>query len=130
SGCQPYQLTQRFIGPDANGVLTRFAHRAPWLDEGQQPGGPSHRLYRLFEFLQTGTTAPGVAPLGGIAGKVNLNTIWDAETFRALCGTSASGSFDARTVDDVFARGIYDRPGTTTSAWRRTAGRIPGRGDQ
>src|SRR5262249_11045310 len=33
SGCQPYQLTQRFMSPDATGQLTRFNHRAPWLDE-------------------------------------------------------------------------------------------------
>src|SRR5262249_56241201 len=84
SGYQPYQRTQRFLCPDpTTGELMKFGPRAPWLDEGQMPGDASHRLYRLFEFLEAGTGAAGVAPLGRVPGRVNLNTVRDPQTPQA-----------------------------------------------
>ncbi len=124
SGYQPYQLTQRFLGPDRQGNLTKFAQRAPWLDDGLLPGGPSHRLYRLFEFLETGAD---LAPLGRRAGKVNLNTVWDPEIFRALCNLDPNKS--STMADDVFSGAFYDSSAMAASG-RRTLGLIPGPDDQ
>ena len=108
SGYQPYQLTQRFMTLGNDGTLTKFGHRAPWLDEGQTPGGPSHRLYRLFEFLDVGTEASGVAPMGRVPGKINLNTVWDPEVFRAVCDAQPANTFSTSDVDHQFARFVYD----------------------
>jgi len=96
-------------------VLSTFGHYAPWLDT--LPGGvgastatttpppiscpwwfdifnlsagSSHRLYRLFEFFECGDRAYGVNGLGRIPGKVNINTIWDAETLQALIDANMS----------------------------------------
>ncbi len=103
SAWPPYMLTQRFVVPQAmstgddNSPLNVFQHYAPWLDAppAGQPianmacpwwfdatltaGQQSHRLYRLFEFFESGDWATGVNGLGRIPGKVNINTIWDAE---------------------------------------------------
>ncbi len=130
SGCQPYQLTQRFIAPNAGGLPVKFGHRAPWLDDGRAAGGPSHRLYRLFEFLETAPQAAGVAAGGRIPGKINLNTVWDPETFRALCDAQPSNSFGDALVDDLFALLLYDgRPNAVNGSLRRTPGPVPGPDD-
>src|SRR5262249_49137887 len=71
SGCAPCQLTQQFM----MGGTARFAHRAPWLD-------PTARIYRFLEFVESGQRAYGVT--NRIPGKININTIWDVELFRAL----------------------------------------------
>ncbi|HZY85451.1 MAG TPA: hypothetical protein VFE78_11515, partial [Gemmataceae bacterium] len=75
SACRPHQLTQRFL--TAGG---KFGHYAPWFDQ-------TRRLYRVFEFLEARSqSAGGLAEANGrMAGKINLNTVWDAETFLALC---------------------------------------------
>jgi hypothetical protein len=62
-----------------------------WFDPFLPTGSPtSHRLYRLFEFLECGDRAFGVNGLGRIPGKVNINTIWDAETLQALIDANLS----------------------------------------
>jgi hypothetical protein len=90
SGFQPHQLTQQFMlkdidatGRGANAPLL-FAHRAPWLDE-------RFRLYRLFELLQTHEFATGNSTTNGrVAGKININSIWDVETLQAVCDVNTS----------------------------------------
>ena len=90
-----------------------FKHYVPWLDAATvgthvhrtSPGGsipnPSrewnlsnnrktHRLYRLFEFLECGDRAFGVDAWGRIPGRVNINTIWDAEILQALIDANPS----------------------------------------
>jgi hypothetical protein len=52
--------------------------------------GQTHRLYRLFEFLECGDRAYGVNGLGRIPGKVNINTIWDPEILQALIDANAT----------------------------------------
>ncbi len=83
--------------------------RAPWFT-------PEARLHRFLEFVETGSRAAGVAPGGRIPGKININTVWDVDTFRALCDAQlAQGSnqdppvptpgpnhFDTRHVDPLF----------------------------
>lgn len=126
SGYQPYQLTQRFIGPDRQGALTKFGHRAPWLDEDLSAGGPSHRLYRLFEFLEASPAVSGYAPLGRRPGKVNLNTVWDPEIFRAL--GNADPTRPSTALDDLFSGAFYDAT-TLATTGRRTPGLVLGLDD-
>src|SRR5262249_7791565 len=130
SGYQPYQLTQRFISPGSTGLMTKFNHRAPWDDTGLSVGA-SHRLYRLFELLETGPRAAGVAAGGRIPGKVNINTIWDLETLLALCDPQPSNWFRDVDVKDAFVRFLYDgQPKPLSSPLRRTQGLVPGAHDR
>jgi hypothetical protein len=92
SGHPPHLLTQRFVSPD--GPITPphpFNHRVPWFDQ-------DNRLYRVFEFLTCTPRASGAAAGGRIAGKVNLNTIWDPETLLALCDPQRANHFTAQQI--------------------------------
>src|SRR5262249_18801471 len=93
---KPHELTQQFMvlspfNPDGG----RFQHYAPWLLK------PELGLYRVFEFLETGDRAAGAPPTPGgrIPGRINLNTIWDPETFLALCDPQPSNNF---CVEDLY----------------------------
>jgi hypothetical protein len=109
SAWPPYMLTQRFMLGSNNpaNALNMFGHYAPWLDapppgvnvallacpwwfDVNLPAGYSHRLHRLFEFLECGDRAFGVNGLGRIPGKVNINTIWDPEILQALIDANMS----------------------------------------
>jgi hypothetical protein len=97
-GHPPHQLTRRFIIRNSpTGPVRRFNHRVPWFEE-------TNRLYRLFELLQTHDRAAGVVPGGRVPGQINLNTVWDVETFRALCDPQPGNSFTPADVDQIFAR--------------------------
>jgi hypothetical protein len=62
-----------------------------WFDDGTSGLiAGSHRLYRLFEFLECGDRGLGVNGLGRIPGKVNINTVWDAEILQALTDANQS----------------------------------------
>jgi hypothetical protein len=129
SGYQPYQLTQRFQTTDEAGQPAPFAHRAPWLDEGQSAG--SSRLYRLLEFLRAGAAPAGVAAGGRVPGKVNINTVWDPEILLALCDPQPANSFRDADVNNLFLNFLYDgRTDAPDSPLRRTWGLIPGDGDR
>jgi hypothetical protein len=131
SGYQPYQLTQRFIFQnrlDRASPITKFGHRAPWLDEDFPPsfGSPrqwSHRLYRLLEFVETGPQAAGVAAGGRIPGKININTVWDAAILQALCDAGPSNQF----TDDQIKNGLF--PQLLQSRTSRPDG-VPDRDDR
>jgi hypothetical protein len=83
SGYPPHQLTHRFqSGNPLTGIVTPFGQRVPWFDE-------DNRLYRLFEFLRAGQ-APTT---DRVAGKVNINTVWDPETLLALCDPQPGNHF-------------------------------------
>lgn len=152
SGQQPWQLTHRFITNSAGGITTKFTHTAPWFDN-------NGRLYRALEFLEThprgagmlanwqGTNSvnPNVNPVQAtpprVPGKVNINTIWDVETFRALCDPqtlafTASGAtanwdptnqngFQPSDVDMMFQNLVARRTPTQFAA----TGGIPAAGD-
>src|SRR5262249_34591202 len=76
SAYPPHLLTQKLVSPAATGESAQYNHLVPWFDQG-------NRLYRFLEFVDAGHRAAGVAPHGRAAGKINLNTIYDPETFRA-----------------------------------------------
>src|SRR5262249_52991401 len=100
SAYPPHLLTQRFMRSDKFPpvVADRFAHYAPWFDDPR-------RLYRLFEFLKVGDRALGGSPSSGrITGRINLNTVWDRETFHALCDANASNW-----IADDSPRGVIDQ---------------------
>jgi hypothetical protein len=109
AGCPPHQLTHRFITADGS-----FSHRAPWFDQAR-------RLYRVLEFLETKDRAAGTGVGGRIPGKINLNTVWDPETFRALCDPQPPNNFTLADIDAIYQRmillrtpggapGVNDRP--------------------
>src|SRR5262249_61979539 len=114
----------------ARGGLKKCAHRARWLDEGQTPGARSPRLYRLFEFLEAGTGAAGVAPLGRVPGRINLNTVWDPETLQAIADPQPANYFRPADVDLLFRRFLYDPADSTPGDLRRTPPLIPGGADR
>jgi hypothetical protein len=98
SGYPPHQLTQRFISRDPTGGPARpFNHRVPWFDQ-------ANRLYRVFEYLTAQPPGTEVAVSGRGGGKINLNTVWDPETFRALCDAQPGSAFTAADVDALFQR--------------------------
>jgi hypothetical protein len=78
-----------------------YGHLVGWWDQNS-PANQSNRLYRIFEFLEAGPRASGMNTGGRIAGKVNLNTIYDIETFRALCDQQSSNFFTAADVDAAY----------------------------
>jgi hypothetical protein len=85
TGYKPHELTQQFFaipakqggGPNPKGTPQPYQHRAPWFDQGS-------RLFRFFEFAETRGHGSGVGIGGRAPGLININSIWDPETFLAL----------------------------------------------
>jgi hypothetical protein len=92
SGYHPHQLTHRFR---INVAAPDYGHLVDWWDQTTPPGplGQSNRLYRIFEFLEAHDRASGMNVGGRLAGKININTMWDPETFNALCDAQSSNYF-------------------------------------
>jgi hypothetical protein len=120
SAYKPHELTQEFINP--GGKLTPFNHRAAWFDEDLVGTNPplSHRLYRSLEFLEAARNETiGLGPIAVSVrqpGKINLNTVWDEETFQALCDAQPSNGFNKAVVSSIFqqlrkSRTVGDAPG-------------------
>jgi hypothetical protein len=93
--------------------LRPFGHLAPWFEQG-------NRLYRTFELLEARDPTPGAEVGGRVCGKVNLNTVWDVETLRALCDPQPGNAFTQDEVDAIFARLVA----------LRAPGGMPGPGDR
>jgi hypothetical protein len=83
---KPHQLTQQFITGAG-----KFQHRLQ-LGLADQ----TSRLYRGFEFLTVGNRGLGVAANGRVPGKINLNTIWDADTMLALADPQPANSYTSQ----------------------------------
>jgi hypothetical protein len=77
---KPHELTQQFV--------PSYGHCAALAFLNQQS-----RLYRVFEFLETGSQAMGVARQGRVPGRININTMWDVETLLALVDPQPSNNF-------------------------------------
>jgi hypothetical protein len=122
SGTLPHQLTQRFV---SRNPLTRatqpFGQRVPWFDA-------DNRLYRVFEFFRA-----GLRPLGPetdrVAGKINLNTVWDPETLLALADPQPANHF---TDADVYNPADPRDPNTVYGRLLalRTPDGVPGPSDR
>jgi hypothetical protein len=117
SGYKPHLLTQMFMTLPTNpnsGAPTpagMFTHRAPWLQSNAM-------IYRALEFFEGGLR-PQWTPIGGrFPGRINLNTVWDVDTFNALCSQMGINYFTQQGVTDVYNKMIASRtpntvPGTT-----------------
>ncbi|HEX5271795.1 MAG TPA: hypothetical protein VFW33_14960, partial [Gemmataceae bacterium] len=112
--CKPHQLTHLFRDPSGDNYQS-YNHAPYWLLRD-----PTSPLSRVFEFLQAHCRAGGVAPGGRVPGQVNLNTVWDPETFRALCDAQRSNSFTEADVEQIY--------GWMTAS--RTPGGAPGPADR
>src|SRR5581483_11192672 len=102
SGFKPHQLLQQFIDTTGQAANQHLVH---WYDDDCP--GQSHRLYRLFEYLQTSSRVAGAVdinygtadPFQGqhvarrMPGKININTIWDPEILLALVDPQQSNNF-------------------------------------
>lgn len=136
SGYPQHLLTQKFNAPPPTtpaAAPVLHSHRAPWFDQNPVPAGTnSYRLYRMLEFLDAGNRAGGVSAAGGrIPGKINLNTVFDKETFRALCDANASNVFYGSSstpdsvVDSVFTNLLASRTPKTVTVGTTTYN-VPG----
>jgi hypothetical protein len=85
---QPHELTQNFITGADNLAANRNNHTAipQWFN-------PNNRIYRLFEYLECKAPTGWTPNLGGrMMGQININTMWDLETFLALCDPKLQAS--------------------------------------
>ena len=85
---KPHELTHRFATPAA--TPTYHQHVAKWTS-------PTAPLYRALELLGTKPRTYDT-PLGGrVAGKINLNMVWDKRVLQSLLDPQASNGLPART---------------------------------
>lgn len=123
SGYPPHLLTQRFVSVNSlTGAMVPFGQRVPWFDE-------NNRLYRIFEFFSVGHQPVGSPPIDRVAGKINLNTVWDPETLLALCDPQPGNHF---TDADVYNSSNTNDPNTVYVRLLalRTPGGTPGSKDR
>jgi hypothetical protein len=122
SGFKPHELTQKFVVYDFFNREQLFQHRlGPIVSQNKA------RLYRIFEFLETGNRTLGTSRGGRVAGKININTIWDSETLGALCDPQTSNNFGpALDVNKLFDQVRASRaPGDNTTTFPRPSVPVP-----
>jgi hypothetical protein len=124
----PHLLTQKFVSgpnnPNTGEPSQKHQHVADWLD-------PNQRLWPLFEFVSASAPVQW-APVGGrVLGRININTVWDPEIFRALTDPQPSNIFydnpppppplpPTQTVDRIFYKMVATRsPGLAPGATDR-----------
>jgi len=127
SAFKPHELTQQFVTMDNTGTTQKFSHRAPWFD-------PNARIYRLFEFLEGGCPMQWAATGGRTAGRVNINNIWDVDTFMALCDPKPNNFFTSTDVTTMFQNMLATRspagaPGANDRPFRGFADAFTAAGD-
>lgn len=111
SAYKPHELTQQFVYANVP-----FKHMAAWTD-------PNTRLHRFLDNVTVRSRTSGVGFGGRVPGKVNINSIWDVRTLRALADPQSGNQF--ATVDAVFNSMILQRSPTTDGA----GGFMPGSSD-
>jgi hypothetical protein len=113
----PHLLTQKFVSgpnnPTTGEPSQKHQHVADWLD-------PAQKLWPLFEFVSASAPVQW-APVGGrVLGRININTVWDPEIFRALTDPQQSNIFwdpGLQTVDRIFYKMVSLRsPGLAPGA--------------
>jgi hypothetical protein len=78
-GCKPHELTHAFTKPTlANPTPTSFQHVAPWLQTSPATNPSPMPLYRALELLDVKPWGYGIGHGGRVAGKININMIWDS----------------------------------------------------
>jgi len=108
SGVAPKNVTKAFNNALFTDGANPIGHKAPWLDGGS-------RLARFLEFAQVKSRQNGVAKDGRLPGLVNINSIWDAEVFRALADAKVlydptnSNNFIESEIDAIFGTMLGDR---------------------
>jgi hypothetical protein len=122
SAFKPHELTQKFVNYGFFNQEQPFQHRL-----GRIVGQNKARIYRLFEFLETGNRTLGASSGGRVPGKININTIWDVETLKALCDPQSSNNFGpGYDVDKLFAQiGVSRAPGDNTTTFPRPSVPVP-----
>jgi hypothetical protein len=122
AGCKPAEVTRRFINEnDTNNMTasvfktqnnnTFYGHKIPWMDD-------QNRLLRFLELASPQIRFSGTSIGGKEFGKVNINGVWDKETFRALADVSNNiNGFTEPEVDAVFQQILDSRsPNKDTTA--------------
>ncbi|MFZ9794431.1 MAG: hypothetical protein ACO3F3_19055, partial [Gemmataceae bacterium] len=131
AGCKPAELTRRFLNEYTSSPGNRpptvfktlnanqvYGHKVPWLDDG-------NRLSRLFEIAGTRSRFAGLTTGGKEFGKININSIWDKEVFRALAdATNSINNFTETEVDAVY-QALLDSRSPTVLVPAVTAPSIP-----
>lgn len=114
AGCKPAEVTRRFINEnDTNNMTasvfktqnnnTFYGHKIPWIDD-------QNRLLRFLELASPQIRFAGTSIGGKEFGKVNINGVWDKETFRALADASNNiNGFTEAEVDAVFQQMLDSR---------------------
>lgn len=114
---RPHELTQEFIRdplPASPQPNTSFMHR---LEVPVRQANT--RLYRGLELLGTRDRTVGI-PFGGkVPGRININTVYDAETFQALCDAATGNYFsdDNTLVQNTWAGIVGQRTPTGAPNW-------------
>lgn len=129
-GFKPHELTQQFMtgGVDINNKpVNKHQHRAPWYDQ-------SARIFRFLEYPEGGHRIQGVTVGGRTVGRLNINTMWDVETFRAMVDVRWSDYYVESDVDNAFSAMLQSRtpgtvPGTSDRPFRGLAAPITAAGD-
>jgi hypothetical protein len=87
TGLPPHLVTQDFV-QGTNLADAPQGHTVPW-------GNSATRLYRFFEFVSVPPRATGniPTPQDRVMGKVNINTVWNRDVFRALADAQKANSF-------------------------------------
>lgn len=129
---KPDQLTQRFAMNGGGGPQAQVPILAPFLPDQDA------RLHRLLEVVQVKPRGRGVAQGGRVPGRININSIWDPEVFRAIADAQpgnrfryqADGTTDAgdTLVDTVSNSLLLDR--SPTAANDGGGGQMPGQNDR
>lgn len=90
AACRPHELTHQFIIDSL-----KHQHHADWSSDAA-------RLHRALPLLDVRSQVLGMPAGGRIPGKVNLNTIWDEEVFKALCSADVANYFVASDVTSIW----------------------------
>ena len=133
AGCKPAEVTRRFINENDTAKMTAsifktqnnnnfYGHKIPWMDD-------QNRLLRFLELASPQIRFAGTSIGGKEFGKVNINGVWDKETFRALADASNNiNGFTEAEVDAVFQQILDSRsPIKDTTA---TPNNMPGPNDK
>ena len=118
-GTTPPQLTQRFVvgQKDAQGNISneqRQQHLAPWGDQNA-------RIYRALEFFTVGDRSPYPGTDGRVAGKIDINAVFDYDIANAFIDAQANSNFfTQQAVSDVWlGNGTLTDPNNTSFLSRK-----------